>query len=274
MAQLEFLNNKYTIWYYKIISNAKDRVVNTYTEKHHIVPRSLGGNDLKNNLVNLTAREHFVCHLLLTKMTVGHHKKLMEFAVGKFIQTAPGQQRHFSSWEYTKIRETISNARKGMTHSSESRAKMSKKSKGRTPWNKGTSGLVHHSEESNKKRSATLKGKTLEDKVGETRADEIKKKISNSKQGKPSGMLGKVHPRKGSSGLWQMPDESKKKISSSKTGIALSESHRENVTAANKISGEKRRGIKQTTVQCPHCGKIGGVSLLKRYHLDNCKHKQ
>lgn len=39
-----------------------------YTEKHHILPRSLGGSDDKENIVELSAREHYICHLLLTKM--------------------------------------------------------------------------------------------------------------------------------------------------------------------------------------------------------------
>lgn len=37
-------------------------------EKHHIIPKSLGGNNSKENIVILTFKEHFVCHLLLTKM--------------------------------------------------------------------------------------------------------------------------------------------------------------------------------------------------------------
>jgi hypothetical protein len=39
-----------------------------YGEKHHILPKSLGGDDSKNNLVRLTAKEHFICHLLLSEM--------------------------------------------------------------------------------------------------------------------------------------------------------------------------------------------------------------
>ena len=38
-----------------------------YCEKHHIVPRCLCGTDDPSNLVNLTAREHYVAHLLLLK---------------------------------------------------------------------------------------------------------------------------------------------------------------------------------------------------------------
>lgn len=40
----------------------------TYFERHHIIPRSMGGSDYKCNLVKLTAREHFIAHLLLHKI--------------------------------------------------------------------------------------------------------------------------------------------------------------------------------------------------------------
>lgn len=39
-----------------------------YVEKHHILPRCLGGNNTKHNIVILTLREHFICHYLLTKI--------------------------------------------------------------------------------------------------------------------------------------------------------------------------------------------------------------
>ena len=28
----------------------------------------------------------------------------------------------------------------------------------------------------------------------------------------------------------------------------------------------------KTKVECPHCGKIGGISAMKRHHFDNCKY--
>lgn len=42
-----------------------------YTERHHIVPRSLGGSDDADNLIDLTAEDHFFSHLLLAKMHGG-----------------------------------------------------------------------------------------------------------------------------------------------------------------------------------------------------------
>jgi hypothetical protein len=51
--------------YDQIIDRAKSRKLEGYREKHHIIPKCLGGTNEKQNLVELTAREHFVCHQLL-----------------------------------------------------------------------------------------------------------------------------------------------------------------------------------------------------------------
>lgn len=76
-----FINNKYTSWYNSLIQLAKTRTPVGYTENHHIIPKSLGGTNNKDNLVRLTAREHFVCHLLLTKMTTGNDRYKMIYAL-------------------------------------------------------------------------------------------------------------------------------------------------------------------------------------------------
>lgn len=182
--EIAFVENKYKKWYMLIISNASNRSATGYIEKHHIIPRSLGGTDEESNLVKLTAREHFVCHLLLTKFTEGKALYTMRHALGKFVQNSPMQNRKFTSWEYSKIRESISLARKGQKHSAETCAKISEKTKGRTPWNKGVTGIVH-SAESNAKRSATVKGRKM--------SADFCKKVSEGKKGHKAGMLGKQH---------------------------------------------------------------------------------
>jgi hypothetical protein len=63
-----FKENKYSKIYYKIIEIAKNREFDGYSEIHHIIPKCLGGNDSKENLIKLKAREHYICHLLLSKM--------------------------------------------------------------------------------------------------------------------------------------------------------------------------------------------------------------
>ena len=54
--------------YNNIIEKRKYEIPQGYSEKHHIIPRSLGGSGKKSNLIKLTAREHFICHLLLTRI--------------------------------------------------------------------------------------------------------------------------------------------------------------------------------------------------------------
>lgn len=76
-----FIDNKYTKWYYLIVNNAQQRTTwPAYYETHHIIPRACGGDNSESNLVKLTAKEHFVCHHLLTKMLNGLHKQKMMFA--------------------------------------------------------------------------------------------------------------------------------------------------------------------------------------------------
>jgi hypothetical protein len=64
--------------YYKIIENSKTRIndINNYYEFHHIIPKCMGGDDTKDNIAILTAREHFICHQLLTKI-YPNNKKLI-----------------------------------------------------------------------------------------------------------------------------------------------------------------------------------------------------
>ena len=77
-----FIYNKYTNIYFRLIDKCQSRVKpDGYTERHHIIPRCLGGTDDSDNLVVLTAREHFICHRLLTKMVEGRAKFQMEHAL-------------------------------------------------------------------------------------------------------------------------------------------------------------------------------------------------
>lgn len=85
---MEYIQNKYLTWYYTIINRAsqehRDCNSDTY-EKHHIIPKSLGGQDSKDNIVPLTFREHYFVHLLLTRFTIGKDRMKMSFALHTFF---------------------------------------------------------------------------------------------------------------------------------------------------------------------------------------------
>jgi len=105
-----YLINKYTNTYYKIIDRAKTRDITGYTEKHHIIPKSLGGSNSKDNLVKLTAREHFICHLLLSKMTDGTNRQKMFLALK--MLTRLKNKICITSKQFETIRINANNAHK------------------------------------------------------------------------------------------------------------------------------------------------------------------
>ena len=61
-------DTKYSRWYNNLIEKSKNRKLQGYTEKHHIIPRSFGGSNDAANIAVLTAREHYIAHWLLWKM--------------------------------------------------------------------------------------------------------------------------------------------------------------------------------------------------------------
>lgn len=192
-----FLDNKYTKWYYSIVNYARTRTKpNSYTERHHIVPRCLGGLNSADNIVALTGREHFVCHILLTKMTSGNDRHKMIHAAIGMKRARSYQDCYINSRLYEKVKSEFaiisSLKNKGRIPSADTRQKMSDSGKGRPK-----------SEEHKKKIAEANKGKIK----GEMSA-ENKIKISNSLKGKPS-------PLKGRKGMHIHTDEAKRKISES-----------------------------------------------------------
>lgn len=150
-----YLLNKYTRCYYNIIERAKSRDLpkEIYTENHHIIPKSLGGDNTKNNLVTLTAKEHRLVHILLPKMTIDPvNTQKMWYALWMILRTNNlHQKRKISKGRAfevakNKVAENSSKLHKGKTVSKESREKLSKSCLGRPSAFKEKK----HSEESKK----------------------------------------------------------------------------------------------------------------------------
>lgn len=129
-----FISNKYSKWYYNIINNAlqsdrkklpKNDKEFVYYESHHIIPKSVRPEfkDWKLNPWNkvlLTPKEHFICHLLLTKMLTGKDKAKMVYALwGMTNQASKFQDKRFKSNLYSnykiKMQQELSSERKGKT---------------------------------------------------------------------------------------------------------------------------------------------------------------
>jgi hypothetical protein len=115
------LNNKYSKCYFSIISNAKQKSRTKregYFERHHIIPKCspFNGNNSNDNLVLLTPKEHYICHLLLIRMCErgSIHRQKMLFAYNSFrIHTKNHGTRYFNSSMYDYIRKEHSECLKG-----------------------------------------------------------------------------------------------------------------------------------------------------------------
>lgn len=116
--------------YDNLINLAKTRKLDSYKESHHIVPRCMGGSDESDNLVDLSAREHYLAHQLLVKIYPHQHGLIK--ACRMMCISSRGQIRN--NREYEWIRKKINSLPGSMTgrkHSAETRQKMSQSAKGK-----------------------------------------------------------------------------------------------------------------------------------------------
>ena len=128
-----FKDNKYTKWYESIISKAKEQVnyrLEGRFEKHHIIPRSLGGGNESSNLVKLTPREHFICHLLLMKMLDGSNLFKMVAAFNLMVKNT---NQLLGRSKVTNRKYDASRFYKKVAFSEEHRRKISEAAKRRDP---------------------------------------------------------------------------------------------------------------------------------------------
>jgi hypothetical protein len=188
------IHNKYFLWYINIINNAiarKEKIVFNYKEKHHILPKSfkLGGETDKSNIVILTAREHYICHLLLIKFSKSSYKTKMYSALwcmvnGSNIKRNPQRNFKINSYVYTDLKLNLSKIRsdnikgdKNPNKSKERRKILSTLMKGDKNPMKGK----HHTECSKRKISIATSGENNPF-FGKNHTQESLEKMRNAKK--------------------------------------------------------------------------------------------
>lgn len=90
--------------YNTLIERARYREAVGYVERHHVVPRCMGGGDEKSNIVSLTPEEHFVAHQLLVRI----HPETKGLAIAVWRMTFG--KNHESSKRYGWLRRKHSEA--------------------------------------------------------------------------------------------------------------------------------------------------------------------
>jgi hypothetical protein len=242
--------DKYTCWYNQIVDRARSRITDEYTERHHIKPRSLGGTDAVDNLVELTAREHFICHWLLTKMTTGedHHKMLNALRMMRAEKS--GQQRYETritarvyesiKKEYAELQSILrsgeGNGFYGKTHSEEAKRRISEANKGRV-----------QSPEEKARQIAAITGRQRNPFSEEWRA-----RMSESKLGEKNNRYGV-----------EVSEETRRRIGDRIRGRRQTDEEKARRAEAN-------RGKVKPKQLCPHCQKMIAVNTYPRWHGDRC----
>jgi len=225
--------------YEQLINRAKtrDKLIG-YKEEHHIIPTSMGGSDVKNNLVYLTGREHFIAHHLLWRI---HRNDSMASAWFMMSLISDNQERHkYTSQQYELMKklnaEVVSRRQKGYKWSQESLDKRteSKRLKRLLDPSYGVA-----SPEDRKQSPECIEKRRKQHAINKQAG--LHKDLSKEN----NVMFGKTHS-----------EEAKKKMS--RLGSTQSEETK------NKIK-EKRK--------CTYCAAIMNKSTLNRYHNENCKFK-
>lgn len=182
-----------------------------YYERHHILPKSLGGPDAKENLVLLTAKEHYICHMLLIKIHQNDKHNYIK-CLRAFMMMKPKHyhNRPFSSRQFDKIKNVLygknglsvgkNHQSYGQKRSAETRQKQSESAK-----------RIARSEEGRERRKQLALSKSPEERelirqkiLGQKRTAEQRENISKAHQGqkmnelhhysKPVSINGTVYP--------------------------------------------------------------------------------
>ena len=218
---------------------------NEYKERHHIIPKCMGGDNSESNMIDLYAKEHFIAHKLLAIENPDNYGCVYAWGLMAHCNSK-GQERNYdiTPEEYEELKKLMainnSNFQKELWQDEEYRLKMRKARSGRKL-----------SDEHRKKLSEALKGRKISDETrekignihrGKKLTDEQKAKISNVTKGENNPMYGRTHT-----------EDVKKKLS-----IIAHENSKDNKWWNN--------GVNQ--VFCPNCPD-GYVNGRLPFKLDN-----
>ena len=249
--------NKYETWYAAITKRGQYRHIDSYTESHHIIPSSLGGNDDPTNITKLTAREHFICHWLLTKIHregEAHWKMLNAIRI---MRAENAKQTRYSNKitarVYNNLKEEYSKLQSekmmGENNPMYGRPVSEEVRKGRSERATGNN---------NPAKRPGIGAKISDAKTGKKRepfTDEWLAKMSDAKAGENNHRYGV-----------EVTDETRKKIGDKIRGRKQTEEEK-------LARGIANLGKKREKKLCPHCSKEVAVNGYARWHGDNCKVK-
>jgi len=167
--------------YRRLIKRARNRVLEGYSERHHVKPRCLGGEDKLRNIIRLTPEEHYVGHQLLVKMYPGNTS-----LVHAAWMMSTNQNGMRSNKYYGWLRRLHSKAMSDRVISADTRMRMSVAQRGRILSDEHRAKLkASHKGMAGKKQSPEHRANWSASRMGHSVSKETRAKISATKKGIP-----------------------------------------------------------------------------------------
>lgn len=225
---------------------------NEYHERHHILPKCMGGGNEEDNLIDLFAREHFIAHKLLVDENPDNNSPVYAYGCMAWAINDNQERYEVTPEEYEEARIALSKSMKGKPKSEETKRKLSESKKGK-PMSEGAK----------KKLSESLRGRELTDEhrekigkalTGRSFSDEHKANISKSKTGKPLSDAQKAAAiRVGEMNKGRKhSEESKAKMSVAQKGKVVSEESK------RKMSESAKRRKPSRCIKIAQCDLVNG----------------
>jgi hypothetical protein len=149
--------NLYVCRYNKLINHYKTVLVDGHHEKHHIIPKCMGGTDDIKNLILLPTRVHFIAHYLLYKAYPNNKQLSHAFAMmgvcNKF------QHRKINSYLYEQSKIARSSALLGIPRTESVKLKMRKPKSNKENYKKSKS--LEHTQNISKALKGVKKETTM-----------------------------------------------------------------------------------------------------------------
>jgi hypothetical protein len=277
------MKNKYKKWYDAIVKNAQNRTLDSYSELHHIIPRSLGGSDDTRNLVSLTIREHFICHILLTKFTNGQDRYKMINAVWAManLHNQWHQRIRITSRQYEKIKKEISHLRSqaydgdgnpfaNKKHTEESKQKMRKPKK---EGHKNNVSIAQRKRFENQHGTFTNKKHTEESKqkMRKPKSEEQKTKQSLAMTGR---FKGRVAHNKGKTYEELYGEERATEIRQKVRNFGEKNGFYGKTHSTEQREKKRQEKLESPKKICYHCNKEVDTMNYGRWHGDKCKYRK
>lgn len=247
--------------YNKLIERAKNRNIHEgYYESHHIIPRCMGGNDDSNNIVKLTPEEHYVAHQLLYKIY-----KLNSLIYACMMMSNGLSNRNNKCYGWIRKKHALSISKSIKSHWLKKYGFDSHEHMANTFWplyiNENLS-INEISKLYNVSSGNVYHKILLYAKINDCENLLDKKRFDNRSKASKRNRANFTSEQE----AYRI--ERCKAYDYSKNNQKLS---LERKGTGNPMFG-KKYVPKQVT--CPHCNKIGGDNVMKKWHFDRCKYKE